>query len=333
MALELFPLNSVIILLLIAAYFSAIETAIFSLSKFQLRQLKQKSPFNFERVQFFLDRPAAFVATVLLGNEVANVLISSLLASFYENLRLSPAIVTLVNLLTVMPLIMIFGEITPKVIAAKANTTILQYFLSPLWWFFRFSFPIRFLLESFVNLITRPLKKVDRSHNDEIKEEDIKILLEDGKRKGAIHSLEQSIIEGIFDIDDDHVGELATPLPDCLTVRQDESPRSVIQKINHDFSSRIPVWDESRQKIVGILYAKDLLKFIDRDEQELQVRDLMKEPLFVTSKMKTEVLFRRFRQMKRHIAIVEDSKGNSVAAVTMEDILEQMFGELWKEQR
>lgn len=333
MALELFPLNSIIILLIVAAYFSAIETAIFSLSKFQLRQLKQKSPFNFDRVQFLLDRPAAFVATVLLGNEVTNVLISSLLASYYENLHLSPGIVTIVNLLTVIPLIMIFGEITPKVIAAKANTTILQYMLSPLWWFFRFSFPVRFLLESFVNFITRPLKKVNRSHNDQIGEEDIKILLEDGKRKGAIHSLEQSIIEGIFDIDDDHVGELATPLSDCLTVGQDESPKSVIQRINQDFSSRIPVWDEARRKIVGILYAKDLLKFIDRDEQELQVRDLMKEPLFVTSKMKNEVLFRRFRQMKRHIAIVEDIKGNPVAAVTMEDILEQMFGELWKEQK
>lgn len=314
----------------IAAFFSASETALFSLSRFQMRQLKQKSPEKFARVRYLLDRPAALVATVLLGNELANVLTSHLLANFYEGMKFSSLAVTIINLLTVMPVIMIFGEITPKVIGAKANMVMAQATLTPLWWFYKASFPIRFLLESSVEFLTKGLRRRHPAKGDHIKEEDIRQLLEDGKKKGAIHSLEQDIIENLFEIDDDRVLEIATPIADCLIVHQDESPKTVIDKLNRGFHSRIPVRDDSGA-IVGILYAKDLLNYINRDEQEMTARDLMKEPLFVESGMKVEVLFRRFRQMKRHIAVVEDKQGKSVGVVTMEDVLEQMFGELWEE--
>jgi putative hemolysin len=332
-ALDTFPLLPVLSLLAMAAFFSASETALFSLSRFQLRQIKQKTPEKFQRIQYLLDRPAALVATVLLGNELTNVLISNIVASFYEGLKISPLVVTALNLLTVMPLIMILGEITPKVLGAKANISVSTVLISPLWWFYRLSFPVRFLLENSVNFITRPLRKKIRPEEEQIREEDIRQLLEEGKKKGAFQRVEQNIIENLFDIDDDHVIELATPLNECLVVHQEDSPKSVIERIKRDFSSRIPVRGEDPHQIVGILYAKDLLKFIDRDEQEMKVRDLMKEPLFVSHNMKAEVLFRRFRQMKRHIAIVEDKSGRSVAAITMEDILEQMFGELWMEAR
>jgi putative hemolysin len=319
-----------VLLVSVAAFFSASETALFSLSRFQLRQLKQKSPEKFARVRYLLDRPAALVATVLLGNELANVLTSHLLANFYESLEFSSLAVTAINLLTVMPVIMIFGEITPKVIGAKANMTMAQATLTPLWWFYKASFPIRFLLESSVEFLTKGLRRRHPLPEDNIKEEDIRQLLEDGKKKGAIHSMEQDIIENLFEIDDDRVIEIATPLRDCLVVHPDESPKSIIEKLNRNFHSRIPVSTE-KGEILGILYAKDLLNYLNRDETEMKVRDLMKEALFVEASTKVEVLFRRFRQMKRHIAIVEDKNATAIGVITMEDLLEQMFGELWEE--
>lgn len=327
-----FPILPIALLISVAAFFSASETALFSLSRFQLRQLKQKNPDKFTKVRHLLDRPAALVATVLLGNELANVLTSHLLARFYEGLRLSSLAVTVINLLTVMPIIMIFGEITPKVIGAKTNMAFSQVMLTPFWWFYRLSFPIRFVLESFVNLLTRGIRKRAPPRADQIKEEDIRQLLEEGKKKGAIHSVEQDIIENLFELDDDRVLELATPLRDCLMAHQDESPKSVIEKLNREFHSRIPV-RENDGSIVGILYAKDLLNYINRDDQEMKIRDLMKEPLFVPANMKVDVLFRRLRQLKRHIAVVEDRQGQPLAVITMEDVLEQMFGELWEEGR
>lgn len=328
-----FPLVPALFLVTIAAFFSASETAFFSLSRFQLRQLKQKSPDRYARIRYLLDRPAALVATVLLGNELTNVLISNLIADFYGGLALSPLWVTALNLLTVMPVIMIFGEITPKVMGAKANLTIATLFLPPLWWFYRVSFPVRFFLEYTVEFLTRPIRKRQGKKEDQIKEEDIRALLEDGKKKGAIHSVEQDIIENLFEIDDDKVIDLATPLDKCLVAHQDDSPKDVADRLERTFFARIPVRGDRPDHIVGILYAKDLLNYLNRDEQEMKVRALMKEPLFVDPHMKAEVLFRRFRQLKRHIAIVEDKGGRAVAVITMEDILEQMFGELWADSK
>ncbi len=316
--------------MIVAGFFSASETALFSLSRFQLRQLKQKSAVRFERIKHLLDRPTALVATVLLGNELTNVFISNLIANYYDDLSISPTLVTVFNILTVMPVIMIFGEITPKVIGAKANVALIPFLLSPLWWFYRISFPLRFILENLVNFLTKPIRKKGIKSTEQIKEEDIRMLLEDGKKKGAIRSKEQDMIQNVFEIDDDSVQELATPLKECLVVHQDDSPKSVIEKLNADFNARVPVRGDQFEQIVGIVYAKDLLNYINRDEQEMKIRDLMKEPLFVNPNMKVEVLFRRFRQMKRHIAIVEDKQGKALGVVTMEDILDQLFGELWE---
>jgi len=325
-----FPLFKVIFLVFSAAFFSAAETSLFSLSRFQLRQIKQKSPKSFQRIRYLLDRPAALVATILLGNECANVLTSNLLAHYYESTQLPTALVALINLATVIPLILIFGEITPKIIGAKSNVKVALYLLPLLWIFYKISLPIRFIFENIVHFFTKGIKQ-KHSHHGNIKEEDFLFLLEEGKNKGAIESAEQELIENIFDIDDDKIIEIATPIKDCTTIQQNESIQIVLEKLKQNFSPRIPVLDESSKKIVGILYAKDALKFLDREDEGVFVKNLMKEPLFVESTMKVEVLFKRFRQLKVHIAIIEDKNGTSIAVVTMEDILEQMFGELWED--
>ncbi len=326
-----FPLVPAIVLIIVCAFFSGTETALFSLSRFQLRQLRQANAERFARVRFLLDRPAALVATALLGNELANVMLSFLTARYYEGLELRAWQVTVFNLITVLPIMLIFGEITPKVIGAKANLATLSLFLGPFWWFYRLSFPLRFLIEHTVNFLTRPFRRRQPVKEDQVKEEDIRMLLDEGKKKGVIHSVEQDIIENLFEIDDDKVIDLATPLNDCMTVRQDDSPKSVIDRLKKRFYARIPVIGDSPDRIVGILYAKDLLNFINRDENEMLVRDLMKDPLIVKPQMKAEVLFRRFRQLKRHIAVIESKPGHCVGVITMEDLLEQMFGELWEE--
>ncbi len=317
-------------LVVVSAFFSGTETALFSLSRFHLRQVRQLSSDRFNRIRFLLDRPAALVATALLGNELSNVLLSHFTAMFYEGLQLRAWQVTLLNLLTVMPIIVIAGEITPKVIGAKANLTVLKFCLPTFWWFYRLSFPVRFLLENIVNFLTRPIRRRQPKKEETVKEEDILALLDEGKKKGTIHSVEQDIIENLFGIDDDNVGDLATPLHEFFSVRTDDTPQAVIDRLKRRFFARIPVIGEEANRVVGILYAKDLLNYINRDESEMLVRDLMKEPLVVEPQLKAEVLFRRFRQLKRHIAVIEDKQGRAIGVITMEDILEQMFGELWE---
>lgn len=325
-----FPLIRMILLILCAAFFSAAETSLFSLSRFQLRQIKQRTPKIFYKIRHLLDRPAALVATVLLGNECANVLSSSLMANYYEKLALPSYAVIAINLATVIPLILLFGEITPKIIAAKANIKTAQKLLPALWIFYKLSLPIRFVLESIVNVFTKALR-IKSKPRDNLKEEDFLILLEEGKNKGAIESAEQELIENIFEIDDDKALEISTPLRECLLIQQEEEIHGALEKLKKNFHPRVPVYGSSTENIVGILYAKDALKYLNREEEGVTVKNIMKDPLFVAANMKVEVLFKRLRQLKTHIAIIQDKNQKPIAVVTMEDILEQMFGELWEE--
>lgn len=318
------------LLVALSGFFSASETALFSLSRFQLRQIKVKAPKLFLKIQYLLDRPASFVATILIGNECANVLVSHFVASYYDqNFRDQILLITLINLLTVTPIIFIFGEITPKILAAKTNTALAPIIIPVFWAAYNLFFPLRWCIETIVNALSYSVRKNHPTESKHIREEDFLHLVEDIKNKGAIEKSEQELIENVFDLDDDNALELSTPLLEMLTIGQNESIQSAILKLKRSFAPRIPVLS-SHNRVVGILYAKDLLKYIDREETEMTVKQLMKDPLTVNASMKAEALFRRFRQMKVHIAVLEDNQNRAVGIVTMEDILEQMFGELWE---
>ena len=181
-----------------------------------------------------------------------------------------------------------------------------------------------------MDVLTKNIRKHGPA-NDQIDEEDFLILVEDGKNKGAIHSSEQDLIENVFELDDDRVVDLATPIGECFTVRQEDTAGDVIERLKKGFAPRIPVLGNGPKEVVGMLYAKDLLNHIHIDKSTTPIRQIMKPPLIIDSGMKAEALFRRFRQMKVHIAITEDFSRNETYVITMEDILEQMFGELWEE--
>lgn len=319
------------LLVMSSATFSASETALFSLSRFQLKQFKLKSPKQFLQIQYLLDRPAALVATILIGNECANVMISHLLAVFFDHtFQGKVLLVTVLNILTVTPIIFIFGEITPRIIAARNNASIIPYLLPVIHFAYKIVLPVRWFIEVLVNRLTLNLRHgADR--NKSLDQDDFLHLVEDIKNKGAIEKSEQDLIENVFDIDDDNALELATPLREFLTVVDSDSVYDAIQKLKQSYSPRIPVLNEKKE-VVGILYAKDLLKHIERPSDEILVTHIMKSPLAVPAEMKAEALFKRFRQLKVHIAIVEDKTGMPLGIVTMEDILEQLFGELWEKE-
>ncbi|NUM89212.1 MAG: DUF21 domain-containing protein [Bdellovibrionales bacterium] len=280
-----FPLGRILLLVACSAFFSAAETSLFSLSRFHLRQWKGKNPKSFHQVRHLLDRPAALVATALLGNELANVFISHIMANYWETTALPSGWVTLLNLCTVVPLIVFFGEITPKVVAAKAPYGTGQFVVNPLWLFYKFSFPIRFLIENVVEILTRSLRK-RHPVDDQIDEEDFLHLVEEGKHKGAIHSSEQELIENVFDLDDDRAMDLATPLQEFFTAKNEDTAGSVIERLKKNFTPRIPVLENGR--VTGILYAKDLLNHLTKDQANVPVRQLAKPPLFVEPGMKAE---------------------------------------------
>lgn len=324
-----FPLISLFLLLAVSAFFSCSETAFFSLNNVGLRELETRFPRAARRINFLLERPTRLVATCLIGNECANVLLSNILASFYHRHLPSLGLITVVNLLTAVPLIVIIGEITPKIIGAKQSVTIAKLTSGPVWFCYRLFFPIRWFIEVSVNSLTRILG-IKQQNLTEIDEDDFLSMLEDSSQHGAIGESEKELIENIFELDDDKVEDIAEPIGSIFSVHREDLIRNVIPQIQGQGISRIPVLGDFPSEVVGVLYAKDLLIHAHREDNDLKVSQLMKEPLFVTPSMPLEKVFRKMRQMRVHIAFLSKEEKTVSAIVTMEDVLDHIFGEIWE---
>lgn len=324
-----FPFLAIFALLAIAAIFSMAETAFFSLSKVNLRELEQRSPRTFARIRHLLEQPARLVATALIGNECANVLVSNILAEYYNRHFSSWIVVTAVNLFTALPLIVFFGEITPKVIAAQRSVTVAKLTAPFVWLSFRLFFPLRVLVEGVVNGISR-IFGIRAPEIGVLDETDFLGIIEDSKSSGAIGESEKELIENIFELDDDKANDISTPIGEYFTVHRGDKVMNVIPMVKDNAIYRTPVLGDFPNEVVGVLYTKDLVAYAHREQDETPVEQLMKEPVFVEPDMPLEKVFKRLRQRRVHIAFLATDEKTVTGVITMEDILEHIFGEIWE---
>jgi putative hemolysin len=276
-----------------------------------------------------LDHPSRLVATALIGNECANVLISNILAQFYNRHFDSWTLITAVNLFTVLPMIVIFGEITPKVIAAQKSVAMAKFTSPFVWISYKLFFPLRILIEGLVNAISK-LFGVRYQEIGVLDESDFLGLIEDSKRSGVIGDSEKELIENIFELDDDKVSEVASPISEYTNVHKDAFLRDIIPLVKDNAIYRTPVIGDAPNEIVGVLYTKDLLIHAHRDVKDMRVHQIMKEPVFMEPNMPLEKVFKRLRQRRVHIAFLSEDEKTATAVITMEDILEHIFGEIWE---
>ncbi len=262
----------------------------------------------------------------MIGNECANVFLSNVLATYYNKHFDSWLTITIINLCTALPLIII-AEITPRIFAAKANIRASRFLAPLVWLLYWISAPLRIFIELVVNSLSK-LLGVKHSEMSEISEDDFLNVVEDSKSKGAIGESEQELIENVFELDDDHASEIAVPVKEYFTIHKEDFIHDLIPKILGHGYRRIPVIGDFPNEVVGVLYTKDLLTYAHRDEEEIAVSHLMRDPVFVDPSMPVENLFKRLRQLRIHIAFLSKDEKTVEGVVTMSTILEQIFGEL-----
>ena len=324
-----FPYLTIGFLLFCSSIFSSSETSFLSLNRIQLRELEESSPRRYQKIRFLLDRPTSLIVTIMIGNECANVIISHVLASYYHSMFDSWPKMILLNICTAVPLIVIFGEITPRIIAAKANIGTAKLLVPLVWLFYRISLPIRIFIEIFVNSISRWLG-IPQSKIGKINEEDFLYVVEDSKSKGAIGDSEKELIHNVFELDDDTALEISTPLKDFLCFHVDDDIEVIIPQVKESKLARIPIIGDFPNQIIGVLYTKDLLVHAHRTDERLKAKNLMKEPMFVQENVAVEALFKRMRQQRIHIVFVNTENNTTVGVITMDDVLDQIFGEIWQ---
>ncbi|HMN47694.1 MAG TPA: hemolysin family protein [Ignavibacteriaceae bacterium] len=325
----------ILILLLGSAFFSGSEVALFSLDKKKLDSNFNRSGIIYRYLINLISYPRRLLVTILIGNTIVNVAASIVAVSIAIDLsnlfNISLDLLLTFQILIITILILLFGELFPKMIASKNPVKFAKYIAVPLNICTIIIYPVAEIIAEILRLSSSSLK-FDKSKSA-ISNEELVELTNIGKEKGAIEEGEHSLISSIVMFAGITVDEVMTPRVDIVAVPAEENYDGIIKTITNSGHSRIPVYKNNLDEIIGIIFAKDLLKFIrvNNSLEKFSLESLMKKPLFVPETKPINELLKEFQEKKVHLAIVVDEYGGTSGLITLEDIIEEVLGDIWDE--
>ena len=332
----------VVALICCSAFFSGSESALFSLDRITLEKLEDEPTRAGQAVRDLLASPRRLLATLLLGNEVTNIALSSVLAAtvFAVAHRLGQDASELwwLNILVATPVLLVFGEVAPKALAVRTGIRWAQAVALPLTFFSAVVTPLRLLLEGGARLVLGAIAAITRGRVDGLRGDDdtlaealeeaqFRALVRQGAKEGALHPREAALIHRVFDLTDTPVSRLMTARAEVKALSLNASSDEVVAAARDSGYSRLPVYVGEIDHIKGILLMKDLLQFRARGEEITPrgVEKLLKPAYFVPPGKPAGELLRAFQRKRAHIAIVLDEYGTLQGVVTMQDVLETLF--------
>lgn len=329
MALELLIL---LVCILLSAFFSATETAFTSLSRIKVSHMVERRQPGARLVKKLKEDPAKLLSTVLIGNNIVNigasVLATTIVLRMTEQLGWG-GVGTAAGIATgVMTFfILVFGEITPKTVAIRHAEAIAFFSAWPILIISFILMPVAIFLAAF----SRPLIYLFGGRMPEggpfVTEEEIKMLIAAGAREGVIESEEKEMISSIFEFGETRVSEVMTPRPDIKAVEDATPIEEVIKLILETGHSRIPVYEGNIDNIIGMVYSKDLLSCAREDA----LRNYMRAALFIPESKRLDDLLHQMQAARTHVAIVVDEFGVTAGIVSLEDLVEEIVGEIHDE--
>jgi gliding motility-associated protein GldE len=322
------------IFLLLSGFFSASETAYFSLTSSDLDRLRTKKDYPTRQVVQLLAQPKKLLITIVVGNTVVNIAAASLAAiltlDICHTFNIDTQIGILIDVVVVTFVILIFTEIVPKVAAVKNAKKVAINFSFPLTIFYYLFLPIVSIFHSFTQWLTH----IFRVHKSKLllSEEELRSLVDVGEEQGTLEQDEKEMIHSIFEFGETTVKEIMVPRIDMVCISTESEVDLLLNLIKKHMHSRIPIYKEKVDNIIGIIYAKDLLSYGDkRKNTMLNLEDLARPAYFVPEQKKIDELLREFQTEKIHMAIVVDEYGGTAGLVTLEDIIEEIVGEIQDE--
>ena len=331
------------ILLFLAACFSGSETALFSLGRlklFRIQEEKKEGPHR--HIAHLLTDPRRLLVTIVIGNELVNILASTVMGSLTDTVLTTfggedryryLVAEAIAGTAVLVPLLVFFGDLVPKTLAIMNPEGFAKRLAGPLDTFARLIAPLRWVMQSLADVIIRMSLGASPSEERHITESDLRTLVDLGEEEGEIAESEKEFIHNIFDFGDTVVSEVMTPRTDMFCLHVDQTWDEILAAIAEEHYSRMPVYEKDKDDMVGVLYSKDLLALNpdEPDRKEFELRSLLRKPYFIPHSKKANDLFREFQFHRVHMAIVVDEYGGVAGLVTMEDLLEELFGEILDE--
>jgi len=315
------------ILLFLSAFFSGSETSIFSLSKIRIKRLKLDNVKNTDVLKSLINNPTDLLITILIGNMFANVFASSIVASL--SLKKWGQSGVAVSIIVMTVIVVVFCEIMPKIIAIRHSKQF-SLFVSPFIRIFSLLFfPLRrvlsILAEGTLYFFTGRAKKGE----SDITKDELESAIKVGYAKGGILDKEEAeMMEDVVQLSDKKVKDVMVKAGDIVSFPASMPLEEMYIAIKGAELSRIPVYEKKQADITGILYAKDLLRKKLEQPLNKDIKDILRKPFYVTKDMRLSLLLREFRTRKIHLALVNNEFGKLAGLVTLEDLLEEIIGDI-----
>lgn len=318
---------ALVLLILLSAFFSSAETALTTVNKHRLRALSEEGNKTADKVLRLVDNPSKMLSAILIGNNIVNISSSALATTLTTKLfgnayiGLSTGILTLVVLL--------FGEITPKTLATLYSERMSMIYIHIIYPLTLILTPVIWIVDRLSGVIFFVLRIDKDKAQNTMTEGELRTIVDVSVEDGVIEKEEKSMINNVVDFGDSKAKDVMIPRADMALISVDADYDEVFEAFKGDHYSRLPVYDDNKDTVIGILYLKDLFFYKDGKNQEgFTVRSVMREPFFVYEYQKTSSIMAEMRNRFVSLAIVLDEYATAVGLITLEDLLEEIVGEI-----
>ncbi len=336
-------LMAIFVLIGASAFFSGSEAAFFSLGKFPLLEMEGGETSRARVLKKLLEFPRKLIITIIIGNETVNILISIMVASVYAAVFLDrdtyghllpsgdrAGWVSLISIFTTAFILFVLGETLPKTAGIRFARGFTAMATFPLYFFFRLFFPIRYVLRTISDRLMAMFGIDPDEDMNRITNEEVISLLKLGKEEGVLDLTEEILLQNIFDFGDIQVYDVMTPSQEIFRLPVGTPVSEIVYMVQDKGFSRIPVYQDSPDNIIGVLNAKDLINM--EGQPEAKITSFLHAPYFIPRQKRISELLRDFQTRRTHLALVVNEFGAIIGLVTMEDVLEEIFGEASSEK-
>lgn len=321
---DVIQLLVLVVLLGLSAFFSSSETALTTVNKIRVRTMADLGDSRAITLSKVIEQQSKMLSAILIGNNIVNISASSLMTTFTINVFGSEAVGITTGLLTLF--VLVFGEITPKTMSTISAEKIALSVAKIIYWLMNVLTPVIFIVNK-LSLGVLMLLKVDpNAKHDSITTDELRTIVEVGHEEGVIETEEKKMINNVFDFGDSLAKDIMVPRIDMTLVDVEATYDELIEIFREEMYTRIPVYEETTDNVIGIINVKDLL-LID-DHENFHIRDYIREPLYTYEYKKTAELMMEMRKTFNNIVIVLDEYGATAGLITLEDMLEEIVGEI-----
>lgn len=317
-------LLTLILLIGLSAFFSSAETALTTVNRIRIRNLAETGNKSAVTLMKILEDQGKMLSAILVGNNVVNLTASSMSTTLAMNIWSNKAVGVATGVLTLV--ILVFGEISPKTISTLYSEKISLKYAKPIYLLMTVLTPVIYAVNVLSSGFLRLVHVDPNRKQDAITEDELRTIVEVSHEEGVIESEEKKIINNVFDFGDSVAKDIMVPRIDMAMVEVDATYDELIDIFREEKYTRMPVYEETTDNVIGIINMKDVL-LIDRDA-EFHVRDLLREPLYTYEYKNTAELMVEMRQTSNNMIIVLDEYGATAGMITLEDLLEEIVGEI-----